>query len=56
MFQMLEGICSLVYRWREAKGTDGWSKRVLDLPGQQQKVLEVWISNFGWITLKDLAE
>lgn len=40
MFQMLEGICSLVYRWREAHGKDGWSKRVLDLPETQQKVLE----------------
>lgn len=40
MFQLLEGICSLVYRWREAQGKDGWSTQVLDLPSRQQTVLE----------------
>lgn len=40
MFHLLEGICALVYRWREGMGVDGWSKKVIDLPMEQQKILE----------------
>lgn len=53
MFQMLEGVCSLVYRWREQKGTEGWSKRVVDLPVTQQKVLEGGFQTLDGFFLKE---
>lgn len=40
IFFMLEALCSLVYRWRESHGAEGWSKKVLDLPPIQQTVME----------------
>lgn len=40
MFQMIESICSLFYRWRESQGSDGWSTKAITLPTEQQKVLE----------------
>lgn len=40
MFEMIESICSLFYRWRESQGAEGWSNKAITLPSDQQKVLE----------------